>query len=969
VKTFTTLYRTQPASRRSTFAISSTATGCAILMLAAGHSALAAAPAAAPAAGDSDLEEVVVTGIRAAIESAIATKKNADTIVESISAEDIGKLPDTTIAESLARLPGVTTQRDKDGNATTVSIRGLGPDFNGYLLNGREQTSTGDSRAVDLSVYPAELIGGATVYKSGDAGLMTAGLAGTIDNKLVEPLAYHNMIISAQADKTRNTVGVPSLPEGKGNRYSLSYIDQFADRKLGIAIGFVHSKTDSSSLGATGSWDNAPPIYSDNHVTQIANDGAGPLPDNIRVPFAGGLSFESAHKSDKRDGGALILEFVPNDAFRSEFDGYYAKIKTATKKVMLKRGSNGADITNATISGGVVTSGTFDMPAGSYAMVEQLENIFDDDTIQSYGWKNELKFSDAWSGMLDLNHNSAKRVERDIEAYAGIATADKLSFTNGGASIPSFSFANPLSYTDPSVIRVHDMSGWSGTNYRAADLPPGDPNVGRTVPQAGYSKGPTVTDKLDAVRLEFKHELGTGVVSNYVFGANYTKRSKERITDEGLVVSTTNDGYDTIAFPGSSYVEKNIAGTGLDMLTFDPQAGLWPGARVLRKYNDDILSKTWTVEEKVTTLYGKLNLNSSLGEMPLRGNVGLQLVRTDQSSAGFRADVNSNVTLTNPAGSLKSDGSTYNDVLPSVNLTGDLGNGKLLRFGASIQIARPNLTDMRNSLGVSVDTNAANSTFGTLVGSAGNPHLQPFKAEAYDLSFEKYFQTKAYFSAAVFYKNLYTYIANATNRGGYDFTEIAPQLGLTIPPAGALGTFTTPVNGHGGSIMGFELAASLPFGMFTDWLDGFGLTGSYSNTSSTVGLPNLIGRNPTQQVPNDNLRIPLPGLSHINEKLVAYYERWGFSAFYAINKRSDYIGSVSNTTVGGYPTLVKIFPQTWVSAQVGYEFQSGPVKGLGLRFEGNNLNKPEYKEYNGSSTNVNKTGATYFFKVSYKFQN
>ncbi len=96
--------------------------------------------------------------------------------MEAISAEDIGKLPDTTIAESLARLPGLTTQRDKNVcNATTISIRGLGPDFNGYLLNGREQTSTGDSRAVDLSVYPAELIAGATVYKTNDPSVSGAG--------------------------------------------------------------------------------------------------------------------------------------------------------------------------------------------------------------------------------------------------------------------------------------------------------------------------------------------------------------------------------------------------------------------------------------------------------------------------------------------------------------------------------------------------------------------------------------------------------------------------------------------------------------------------------------------------------------------------------------------------------------------------------------------------------------------------
>ena len=414
MKTFKTLY---PISSRPAFSVSSTATGCALLMLAAANvtqAQTAGQPAAAVDTGP--IEEVVVTGIRAAIQSAISTKKNADTIVEAISAEDIGKLPDTTIAESLARLPGVTTQRDRNGNATNVSIRGLGPDFNGYLLNGREQTSTGDSRAVDLSVYPAELIGGATVYKTGDAALMTAGLAGTIDNRLVDPLAYKNMVIVGNYERTRNNIGNPV--EGKGNRYSLSFIDQFFDRKLGIAIGFVHSKSDSNQL-VNGSWGGN---------ADVTDSGGNDL-GTFNVPFAGGLGFENDHSHDKRDGGALIINFKPNDAFSSELDAYYARLKINTKKAALKAGTNGT-ITDGTVTGTTVDSGTFTMQPGDFTAYS--ENIFDDDTIKSVGWKNTLKFNDTWSASLDLSHNSAERVERDIEAYGAVATVDTLSFTNGG---------------------------------------------------------------------------------------------------------------------------------------------------------------------------------------------------------------------------------------------------------------------------------------------------------------------------------------------------------------------------------------------------------------------------------------------------------------------------------------------------------------------------------------------------------
>jgi iron complex outermembrane receptor protein len=953
VKTFKAIHCVQPATRRNDFdfAVSSTATGCSILLLAVGSAAHAAdAPASAKAA-DEELQEIVVTGIRAAIESAISAKKNAESIVETLSAEDIGKLPDTTIAESLARLPGVTTQRDRNGNATNVSIRGLGPDFNGYLLNGREQTSTGDSRAVDLSVYPAELIAGATVYKTGDASLMTAGLAGTIDNRLVDPLAYHELIVAGNFQDIKNGVGLPV--QGKGKRYSLSFIDQFADRKLGIAIGFVHSDSNSNSL-ASGSWGSTVPVTST----------TGAALGNFNVPFAGGITYESDILSDKRNGGAVILDFKPNESFSSEIDYYYARIKTGTLKIEAQRASNGAAITNATVSGGVVESGTFAMTP--YDLIDRNENLFDDDTIQSAGWKNSLKFSDTWSASVDLNYNSAKRVERDIEAYAGIATSDTLSFTNGGALVPSFTLGSPLSYTNPALITVHNVAGWSGVNY-----PPGSPYAGMAVPQAGYDKGPTITDKLDGIRLDFTHDLGhTGMFSGVQFGANYTKRTKDRVTDEGLIISAANGGYDPIPFPSGAFVENSVGGTGLNLLAFAPQVNLWPGAVLLRKFNDDILSKTWSVEEKVATGYAKLNINTRWASIPVRGDVGVQIVNTDQSSAGFRADVNSNVTLTNPAGSLTTDGTKYTDVLPSLNLTGDLGSGNLLRVGAGIEIARPNMTDMRNSLAASLDTNSGNSTFGSIVGSAGNPRLKPFKADAFDLSFEKYFQTRAYLSAALFYKKLDTYITPATNFGTYDFSTIAPTLGLAIPPKGPLGTFTQTVNGSGGNLRGIELAASVPFSLLTSWLEGFGIMASYSSTESSVNLPNLIGLNPSQQVPTSGQTISLPGLSHINEKVVFYYERAGFSAFVADNNRSKYIGSVSNTTVGGYPTLINIARQEWVSAQAGYEVQSGPVKGLGIRFEGNNINRPIYKEYksDGTLNATNETGATYALRFFYKFQ-
>ena len=912
------------------------------------ETAVTKAGAAAP-----ESQQVVVTGIRRGIEAAISVKKNSDQIVEAISAEDIGKLPDTTIAESLARLPGVTTQRDKSGNATSISIRGLGPDFNGYLLNGREQTSTGDSRADDLSVYPAELIAGATVYKTGDASLMAAGLAGTIDNKLIDPLSFPQRVLSVIGEKTETGRGLPG-GLGHGNRYALTYVDQFADRKIGIALGFVHAFGRTNQVGA-GNWGDA---------THSGTTTDGTAFTNVNLPgFGSGISVQNTHVRDDRDGWAGVFEFKPNANFTSEIDLYHAKIITSTKNAYLKIGLGGLPITNATISNNQITSGTFNLTTDpNVQIIDDSENITDNDTLQSFGWRNTIKLNDTWKVVADYSHNSAKRVERDIEVYGGITSNDTLSFTTpNGFGVPQLTVGNPSAYTSPGSIVIRDQTGWAGL----------------TPPQAqdGYLKGPTTVDKINAMRLDFTHDLQSGAFSDVQFGANITQRTKDRHTDEGLVNSAADGGFATLQYPAGSYVEDNVGGTGINLLTFDPTPGLFPGATLEHKYNNDILSKTWNVKEDVSTVYGKLDIDTEVGKIPVRGNVGAQYVYTDQASGGYQANVGSDVTLTNPATTLTTSGTRYGNFLPSLNLTGDLGNDNLLRFGAGIEIARPNMTDMRNSLSVSlVPATSCNDAQGNpiancqvLSGSSGNPYLKPFKAKALDLSYEKYFANKeGYLSAALFYKKLDTYIVNSYN-SAYDFTSLAQQLGVSPSSQfGYTGQYTTTVNGHGGNLKGFELTAQLPGSMLTHWLTGFGINGSFSDTTSSVQTPNTIGLNPTQ--PAAAGTIPLPGLSHLNKKLMLYYERAGFSAFVAENSRSEYVGSVANTTIGGYPTLVFIRPQRWVSAQVGYEVQEGWLKGLGVRLEGNNLNKPVYEEanYAGSITTTNKTGASIDLRVSYK---
>ncbi len=926
------------APARVAFKLSPVAAGCAVLLSALSGNSYAAD---APADSAAPIQSVTVSGIRRGIEDAISIKKDASSIVEAISAEDIGKLPDTTIAESLARLPGLTTQRTKDGTASTISIRGLGPDFAGYLLNGREQTSTGDSRAVDLSVYPAELIAGATVYKTNDATVVGQGLAGTIDQQLIDPLAFGKRTISVKAQKTKNGLGLDV--QGSGRRASFTYIDQFADRKIGVAIGYVHQTGDSSQyeFGTWGDYNGA-----------MTDTGGNTV--NGKVPGGGGFNIDTRRVTDKRDGVAAILAFKPNKSFNSQIDVFWSKLDDYTKLDEIQIPGTG-HFSNATLSNGVATSATMT----GVGLIDRNEGIFDNDKIKSIGWKSNLKINDSWSAMVDFSHNSAVRVERDDEYYAGTAANADLTLTGLDGRIPHLSYGNSL--TDPNTIAVRNQCGWSGIANNSAC---------GSIAQAGYAKGPTVTDQVNAIRAEGKYELPDGsMFTTLKFGVNYTNRTKDRVTDEGLIISATGGGYDRIPFPAGSSVAHNVGGVGIDMLVFDPQVDLIPGAALQRKYNNDILSKTYGVQEKVSTAYSRLDIDSKLGDFPVHGNVGVQFVQTDQSSTGFRANVGSSPTLTNPAPGLSEDGTTYHDFLPSLNLNVDLGNSYLARFGLSRQIARPDMTDMRNSFSF-----AANLTPPSVngvaqapryEGSAGNPHLNPFRANALDLSLEKYFAKKGYLSAALFYKKLNSYIVPQTY-SDFDFTPFLTTFGLPSLPTGNKGIYTTTVNGSGGDLKGVELSASAPFELIHPILNGFGASGSYSSTFSSVQLPNIIGKNPDQVA--DAGSIPLPGLSKTNAKLQLYFEKKGFSAFVAQNYRSRYIGKVANDTVGGFPSLVYIESQKWMSAQIGYEFQEGPLKGLSLRVEGNNLNSPNYVESNadGSTKTRTQTGRTLFFTIGYK---
>lgn len=910
----------------SSFRISPVAIGCTLLIVATAATAQQAAP--------QTLDTVVVTGIRKGIEDAIVTKKNSNSIIESISAEDIGKLPDTSIAESIARLPGIAAQRTR-GRASQISIRGMAPDYAATLLNGREQVTTGDSRGVEFDQFPGELISKVDIYKSPDAALVGHGLSGTFNMQTARPLAFKER--QAAVNYRQQRLGVGTVSEGDGFRASVSYIDNFADRTIGIALGFARLDETTGQTERFDSWGGGTASFNG---------------QTVNVPYNGFGLFADQTKQT-RDGAMAVLQFKPHANFESSVDLYYSKFDQvkSTKGFQaplndswLDPAGNGYDkpgtLTSATLSGSNVTQGTFNnVRAVIRNDAEDLK-----DRLSSFGWNNKLKFGEDWIAEVDLNRSTAKRRGQILETTAGTAQStlngaqfDTLQFTDGRVFTPG------LNYTDRNIVKLTDVQGWGG---------------GINSPQAGYSKLPNVNDELNSGKVVLHKALkDNNWFSGYQFGANYTEREKTRAYIEGrLIIAGGANGLASAAMPGSDTLTLG----GISFATFDPTSAIGSVYQVAPKLHPDIYNKDWKVQEKLTTAFAKADIETELLGMPVRGNVGLQVVGTKQNSTGFNVDRGNCPSDQNCPALESKGGANYTDILPSLNLNFELSSDQILRLGVSRVMARANLNEMRASLGLSVSTFNENGVQREIyTGDAGNPALKPTRANAFDIAYEKYFGSKAYVGVAGFYKDLRTYVLRQSVP--FDFTSYITPSTKKLPSN--IGALTMPLNGSGGKLQGVELSASLPFNMLWAPLDGFGIQANHSYTDSSVKL--LIGGVTVDGITSVN--IPLPGLSKNVSNLTLYYDKYGFSARVAARKRSDFIGEVSSFTGDKQFTFVK--GDTVTDVQLGYEMQRGMFKGLSFIFQINNVTDEPFIRYANGPSDIRentKYGKTYLFGLNYK---
>lgn len=868
-----------------------------------------------PAAEDELItEEVVVTGIRRGLMNSVDIKGTSTSIVEAISAEDIGKLPDVSITDSLARLPGVTAQR-LNGRSQVLSVRGLGPDFTTALLNGRPQVSSGDNRGVEFDQYPSEMISQAIVYKTPDATLMGQGLAGTVDMQTIRPLAYGKQALVVNARYIWNDIdALNDDASDDGWRGSFTYVDQFMDDTFGVAFGIAYADT----------------------PTQSERYNAWGYPDVDGNAVIGGAKPFAQSNELERTGIIGTLEWQVSDRINTSLDLYYTDFQETQylRGIELPLQWSSAQLQPGyQVDDGLITSGTFTNVKG--VMRNDLNQR--DSELLAGGWNISWDVGESWVLTGDLSYSSMERNDVLLETYSGTGPNGEPEFDTMGFQMRSGQgalFSSILDYTDPNLVMLTSPQGWGGDVVEGGQL--------------GYNNSPRIEDELTMLDLRAEYEVGGDWLASVEFGVNYQTREKTKVADEWFLALA--NGATSAPLPSQTgFTDLSFIGIP-GMITYDPLAAIQSGIFTqTRNPNADVVIKSWTVDEDISTAYAMVNFDTDVGSTMMYGNFGLQYVYTDQSSTAESATGGGDDLALFPT----SGSDSYGEWLPSLNLTFDFGRNNLLRFAYARTLARARMDQMRASLNWGFDTSKVDETDlnnSPWSGSGGNPELRPWIANAFDVSFEKYMDNGiGYVSLAAFYKDLDTWVNDAPEV--YDFSGF-PTGGFD--PVLNEGLVTIPQNQGGGSIYGFELAGAFDFGYFTDTLSGLGLIASASWTNSDVTV-------------NDN-EITLPGLSEDVYNLTAYYENERFSIRASGRYRSEFLGEVSGFGAGREFRTVD--EETVIDGQASWFF-GGKLTGLSLLFQVYNLTDEEFTTFSNDDDrqiiDYQQYGRTYLVGAAYSW--
>ena len=890
---------------------------------------------ALPAAAQEEaevMEEVIVTGYRKSLIDSIENKRYNSSVIESISAEDIGKLPDSSIAESLARLPGLAAQR-LDGRASRISIRGFGENESATTFNGREQVSISDNRGVEFDLYPSEIMAEVNVYKTPNATLEAEGIAGVIDMRTLKPLETEART-QLKAEYEYNNLGqLNPDSEDTGINATFSYINQFADDSIGIA--FAHTAMESpnqenrwNSWGFPGEW----------WCGQQACPGA---------MLGGAKPFVRSSTLD-RDSTMLVVQMEPSDRLSMTADMLY--VDFADEKIL--RGieipfawGQGWPRTANSVENGIVTNGTTE---GQRVVVR---NDYEERKAEltQLGFNALFDYSDDLQIEVDVSRSAVEREILSFESYAGTGRGNNLGIADtigynlapGGTGA---TFDASLNYADPSLIQLGGPLTW-GWQSTLNDKFNATGTEFENTAQDGFLNAPNIDDELNALKLAATQQLNKGMISSVEYGVSHRARTKKKTAENFFM--TLNAFPEMLAVPDQYYlgsVNLDFIGMG-NMIAYDSRGMVADGFYDLTLEESSYASNQWNVKEDVTTFFAMANLETEIAGKEVTGNIGVRYIQTDQSSNAFAQSGGSLIRQT-----VKHD---YSNTLPSMNLRVALDDQQTIRLGVAQTMSRPRMDEMNASFGIGV--NLVPDQYGNYIGAGGgNTSLEPKEALGIDLTYENYFADDGYFSIALYHKDLKEWIFDGAAE--IDVSDFLEASGQSTPDGSTTATVNGKVNGGDGTLTGWELSLAMPLSMIHESLDGWGIFASHTGVESDIKTPG-------------GSDFELPGLSDSIQQATVYYENGGFEARLSMRHRDDFKGDLYG--LGFSVQQYTMLSETIVDAQLSYDFAEAGMANLeGLRVyaQGVNLTDEPFTSLQGDQVrDYQEYGENYRVGFSYNF--
>ncbi|MBW4330667.1 TonB-dependent receptor [Stakelama sp. CBK3Z-3] len=885
----------------------------------------------AAASSNASTEEIVVRGVRGSLLRSIEAKRNSGTIVDAISAEELGKFPDRNVAEALGNIPGVTVGRDGRGEGRNVTIRGLGEEFAITTLNGRILPTDSTDRAFAFDVLPSEMISGAEVTKAVQASALEGSIGGNIDLRTARPFDHPGLRMSGSIEQQYN-----DLSKDFGFKASGVASDTFADDTLGILVSATYSKYNlrTDNLGEYS------PASDTEEGQQFDFNGNGVIDDDGKQYiwpdfYSNGVVLGER----KRLGLSGALQWKPTDRMTVTIDGLYSHYKDVEHNY---RQSNYLSPRN-----------DLDSPIKwdpSSVQVDDngvVTNFAINDLVAEVLTTDEPRTVDTYQvgGHIDWHPTDSLTIA--IDGYRGKATRDsggKERFVVAGVTGASGVFATrngdlpDLSITIPGGL---PLSAAGNDDYRAHYIGIGGDNL---------------KDITQGARLDGTLDTYAGVLKSVSFGGSWTDRKKRDTVIDNLATECNFCGYpftfgqigaDVVSyFPVSDLLSKQPGNFPRNFASFDIDTYLNALSRA--ENNPDIINPetgepyptgysnqiiqpdlplSFRISERTFAGYVQANFE---GEN-WRGDLGVRVVNTDVSSHGYSTTISSIVKRAGNQADYNVQfnesvpvvgGGKYTKFLPSVNFAYDLTSGLRLRLAASKAISRPTFAELSPASDAS---SAQSGTF--IIYDAGNPNLKPTTADQLDVSLEYYRTDKLALSLAGFYKHIKNFVTSRP----VDVT-ITP----TDQPAGETQSFdftrVSVLNGDSANVYGIEAGAQY----FLD--NGFGIqanaTYNYSRAKS------------------DDVTTQLPGAIPFSANLKVFYENNGVHAQISYNYASSFTqaqaGLIDYLPIkeDAYNEMSASFAYD-VTEHIQYYVQGSNLLGSATQRFNTYRNVPAFYEYSG----------------------